>query len=88
VHQRERGEHENRPEGGDLALVVLPGMRRHEGSERDRQEDSEERQRPGEAELRAVELRGERSVRGEEGGERQERPSGNSGYGSRATAPR
>ena len=39
---------------GDLALVMLPGMRREEREESDRQEDAGKRQGPGEAEGAAV----------------------------------
>src|SRR3712207_8532902 len=38
----------------DLAVVVLPDMRRDEREERDREQDPDEGQRPGEAEVAAV----------------------------------
>ena len=55
-----RARDQERPQGRDLALVMLPGMRREQGKKRDREQDADEGERPGQAERAPVELCRER----------------------------
>src|SRR3954453_23796912 len=71
-----RQDHRRRPAGGDLAVVMLPEMPEAEGTERNRQEDAGEGNRPGKAERAPVEFGGVCRRGGEDGGkdERQRGP--------------
>jgi hypothetical protein len=62
--RRERDQEGRRPEGRDLAEVMVPELRRKQGRERDREQDAEKRQPPFETESGAVNMRG-RGVGGE-----------------------
>ena len=71
--ERHGNEHQQAPQGGDLALMMLPDMRRQKREQGDRQKDADEGQGPGDAEARPVELRREGCL-GQEcqgGGQRQ-----------------
>src|SRR4029079_8268558 len=56
VKGEERDDDQRRPDGGDLAQMMLPEFMGEERKEGDREEYAEERQRPGEGELGAVEV--------------------------------
>ena len=58
VNQRERDDDQRRPDGGDLAEMVMPEGRRGERHDRDRQQDAGERDHPEEAEMASVDRRG------------------------------
>ena len=62
------------PEGGDLAEVMVPEMRRHQGKNGNGQQHAGKRHRPQAAEQRTVEMRRART-----GGERHAREHGGNG---------
>ena len=72
--QRHGNEHQQAPEGRDLALVMLPGMRREKREQRDRQQDADEGQRPGDAERATRRTPPRRRLVGQERQERQRGP--------------
>ena len=57
LDERDRDQGEQRPAGGDLAVMAVPEFRKQQRPGRDRKQDAGERQRPGPAHCRAVERR-------------------------------
>jgi hypothetical protein len=71
--KRHGNQHQQAPDGGDLALVVLPEMGRQQREQRNGQKDAHEGQGPDEAEARPLEFgrKGHLGHEGQGGGERQ-----------------
>ena len=65
----ERDDDEGCPEGGDLALVMLPEFMGEERKQGDRQKNAEKGQRPGQGKLGAVQIGRMSRLRPERGGE-------------------
>ena len=61
--RRERDEERERPQRRDLAVVVVPELRREQRNERDRQQQAGERQSPEQRQRRAVEGARARALR-------------------------